>query len=119
MISNMPYTSPAVNFSGIFCYERLSGVRKKNSIPTDTVQLFQQPKLNLDDSAWRIIPVSKWLVTPMYKPFMSLGRGTTLLTTYKSWDDPPSGETYLAACFLGLNGAKNPGCLEFVFFVRR
>ena len=49
---------------------------------------------------WRIILVSKWLVTPMYKPFSSFGRGITrslgdlqspwLLTTYKSWDDPPS-----------------------------
>ena len=41
---------------------------------------------------WRIIPVSKWLVTPIYKPFRSFGRGLTsvrglanhaeLLTTY-------------------------------------
>ena len=28
---------------------------------------------------WRIIPVSKWLVTPIYKPFSPFGRGTTLL----------------------------------------
>ena len=28
---------------------------------------------------WRIIPVSKWLVTPIYKPFGPFGRGTTLL----------------------------------------
>jgi len=28
---------------------------------------------------WRIIPVSKWLVTPLYKPFRPFGRGTTLL----------------------------------------
>jgi len=26
---------------------------------------------------WRIIPVSNWLVTPIYKPFRSLGRGIT------------------------------------------
>ena len=25
---------------------------------------------------WRIIPVSKWLVTPIYKPFRPFGRGT-------------------------------------------
>ncbi len=42
---------------------------------------------------WRIIPVSKWLVTPIYKPFRPLVRGPTtrslgdlrspwLLTTY-------------------------------------
>ncbi len=29
---------------------------------------------------WRIIPVTKWLVTPVYNPFRSFGRGTTLLT---------------------------------------
>ncbi len=28
---------------------------------------------------WRIIPVSKWLVTPIYKPFRPFGRGLTLL----------------------------------------
>ncbi len=28
---------------------------------------------------WRIIPVSKWLVTPIYKPFRPFIRGTTLL----------------------------------------
>ena len=28
---------------------------------------------------WRIIPVTKWLVTPVYNPFRSFGRGTTLL----------------------------------------
>ena len=26
---------------------------------------------------WRIIPVSKWLVTPIYKPFRPFGRGLT------------------------------------------
>ena len=26
---------------------------------------------------WRIIPVSKWLVTPIYKPFRPFGRGPT------------------------------------------
>ena len=26
---------------------------------------------------WRIIPVSKWLVTPIYKPFRPFVRGTT------------------------------------------
>ena len=26
---------------------------------------------------WRIIPFSKWLVTPIYKPFRPFGRGTT------------------------------------------
>ena len=29
--------------------------------------------------AWRIIPVSKSLVTPIYKPFSPFGRGITLL----------------------------------------
>ena len=26
---------------------------------------------------WRIIPFSKWLVTPIYKPFRPFGRGIT------------------------------------------
>ena len=30
-------------------------------------------------TTWRIIPVSKWLVTPIYKPFSPFGRGITLL----------------------------------------
>ena len=28
---------------------------------------------------WRIIPLSKWLVTPIYKPFRPFGRGPTTL----------------------------------------
>ena len=43
-------------------------------------------------------PVSKWLVTPVYKPFSPFGRGITLhreLTNHvffplTKWDDPPS-----------------------------
>ncbi len=30
-------------------------------------------------STWRIIPFSKWLVTPIYKPFSPFGRGISLL----------------------------------------
>ena len=30
-------------------------------------------------SAWRIIPISKSLVTPIYQPFRPFGSGTTLL----------------------------------------
>ena len=30
-------------------------------------------------ATWRIIPVSKWLVTPIYKPFRPFGMGITLL----------------------------------------
>ena len=51
-------------------------------------------------STWRIIPVSRWLITTIYKPFRPFIRGITrslgdlrspwLLTSYKSWDDPPS-----------------------------
>ena len=33
------------------------------------------------EDTWRIIPVSKWLVTPIYKPFRPFGRETTLLLT--------------------------------------
>ena len=49
-------------------------------------------------STWRIIPLSKWLVTPIYKQFRPFGRGTTLLRgltnhgyqALTNWDDPPS-----------------------------
>ena len=52
----------------------------------------------LEPPTWRIIPVSKWLATPIYMPFRPFGRGITpvrgltnhgyqLLT---NWDDPPS-----------------------------
>ena len=27
---------------------------------------------------WRIIPISKWLATPIHKPFSPFGRGITL-----------------------------------------
>ena len=48
--------------------------------------------------AWRIFPVSKWLVTPIYKPFRPFGKGTTQrrgLTNHgynplTNWDGPPS-----------------------------
>ena len=33
----------------------------------------------LERFAWRIIPVSKWLVIPIYKPYRPFGKGTTLL----------------------------------------
>ena len=49
---------------------------------------------------WRIIPVSKWLVTPIYKPFRLFIRGInpyreltiTMVINHlrPSWDDPPS-----------------------------
>ena len=34
-------------------------------------------------TTWRIIPVNKWLVTPIYKSFRPFGRGTTLLRGQK------------------------------------
>ena len=58
------------------------------------------------DPTWRIIPVSKYLITPIYKPFRPFGRGTTpvrglrspwLLTTYPNWDDPPRRQGGLVA----------------------
>ena len=53
-------------------------------------------------NTWMIIPLSKWLVTPIYKPFKPFGRGTTLLrVTYQpltSWDDPPSTLHHLHPC---------------------
>ena len=54
--------------------------------------------LILRGGTWRIIPVSKWLITPRYKPFRPFGRGTTpfrRLTNYgyeplTNWYDPPN-----------------------------
>ena len=31
---------------------------------------------------WRIIPVSKWLVTPIYKPFRPFVRGIAMVINY-------------------------------------
>ncbi len=41
------------------------------------------PRMFMCPPTWRIIPVSKWLVTPIYKPFRPFGRGTTLLRRRK------------------------------------
>ena len=59
------------------------------------------------ESTWRIIPGSKWLITMVIKSpkdrVVPLPNGFFmaykwwLLTTYKSWDDPPSMGT---PCFL-------------------
>ena len=54
--------------------------------------------------SWRIIPVSKWLITPVFishlghlegvpQPYLGDLRSPCLLTTDKSWDDPPSGKS--------------------------
>ena len=52
----------------------------------------RKPKPKRDACTWRIISVSNWLATAMYRPFGPFGRGTTgyfgdlrspwLLTTY-------------------------------------
>ena len=71
-------------------------------------------------TTWRIIPVSKWLVTPIYKPFRPFGRETTLLRGLTNhgyepltkWDDPPSR--------VSLSDWKIPGgglCLLFFKFL--
>ena len=54
----------------------------------------------LTSPSWRLIPVSKWLVTPIYKPFSPFGREITLLRGFTNHghgylphtncDDPPS-----------------------------
>ena len=61
---------------------------------------FLPNKLNTVVTTWRIIPVSKWLITMVskspkwgYSPYKwpnSMAYKWRLLTTYKSWDDPPS-----------------------------
>ena len=57
---------------------------------------------------WRIIPLSRWLVTPIYKPFRPFRRGTTLLrgltitmvmnhVSHVS-DDPPNRQWFHRFC---------------------
>ena len=41
--------------------------------------ILEKVKNILSNGAWRIIPVSKWLVTPIYKPFRPFIRGINLL----------------------------------------
>ena len=38
-----------------------------------------EKNVSFREGTWRIIPVSKWLITTIYKPFKPFGRGTTLL----------------------------------------
>ena len=52
---------------------------------------------NLSGPTWRIIPSSKWLVTPIYKPCRPFGKAATLLSLLTmvinhllTGDDPPS-----------------------------
>ena len=60
---------------------------------------------------WRIISLSKWLVSPTYKPFSPFGRGPTIPQSYllrgltnhgyqplTNWDDPPSNPTKISRC---------------------
>ena len=66
-----------------------------NGICRDSKPAF---RLFISHVSWRIIPVSMWLVTPIYKPLMPFGRGTTLLKgltnhgywPLTNWDDSPS-----------------------------
>ena len=48
-------------------------------VPSSHRKHWEKDCLPIRDSfltTWRIIPVSKWLVTPIYKPFRPFGRGT-------------------------------------------
>ena len=47
-------------------------------LPLGQKAYFQRRFVSFIGSAWRIIPVSKWLVTTIYKPFRPFVRGTTL-----------------------------------------
>ena len=50
---------------------------KGKHLPTINFQV--RKAVSFREGTWRIIPLSKWLVTPIYKPFRPFGRGTTLL----------------------------------------
>ena len=49
-------------------------------LPRNLGKVFpKKTEQNLGFPTWRIIPVSKWLVTPIYKLFRPFGRGPTTL----------------------------------------
>ncbi len=69
---------------GFFLFESL--LRKTNKHPDSLTQnsalwrrliSWEKKTWHFWGSAWRIIPVSKWLVTPIYKPFRPFIRGIT------------------------------------------
>ena len=83
----MEITSSNYQFSG-------ATVDGSNPTPVDLVDIplstgfhtcwvvqdfFHQQYLSFREGTWRIIPLSKWLVTTIYKPFRPFVRGTTLL----------------------------------------
>jgi len=59
--------------------------KKTQPIPleNETLKLFRseirigKDQFKNDGTTWRIIPVGKWLVTPIYKPFRPFGREAT------------------------------------------
>ena len=52
---------------------------KEDVIPIETWGDLPAIAMLVFGSTWRIIPVRKWLVTPVYKPIRPFGRGITLL----------------------------------------
>ena len=59
------------------------------------VNTFQQVEVSATIHTWRIIPLSKWLVTPIDKPWKGHLEGEQpylgdFLATLNTWDDPPS-----------------------------
>ena len=66
------------------CPNIRNGPRTRAGQLVDGTWLAQKSSLYHDQKSpgshtCKIIPVREWLVTPMYEPFGSFGRGTTLL----------------------------------------
>ena len=85
----------------------------KSKAPRRRTKTWMGP--NGGNPTWRIIPVSKWVVTPIYKPFRPFGRGTSLVRglinhgyqLLTNWDDPPSiGNSYRITLYSDIVGIE-------------
>ena len=89
-----PWSSPVITKETIhqvlYTSKPDSGGKQKKSsrLRTEGWRFFVVNSL-LGEASWRITPVVKWLVTPIYKPSRPFGRGTTRslgdLLTMVSW----------------------------------
>ena len=67
---------PATTRAKATWYKQTSDSRLRSSADAAQSRNMQG---GLEPDTWRIIPVSKWLVSPIYKPFSPFGRGISLL----------------------------------------
>ena len=86
LLSRMNASNPHTMLRKLCCY-RLAAHKWQRSIcarvGAQNKNTHTKKKIVLNHAivpyTWKIIPLSKWLVTTIYKPFRPFGRGTTLL----------------------------------------